>query len=132
MLASTILPRARPIGLAAPFGAACASLMGGAMVLAILGHAMLDTSDPGWMLAGPLGWDPTQCQLAWRFFAQAPWQWPPGLNPDYGLELDGGIFHADAIPLLALPMKLLPPGLVQYWGPWLLACGMLQGFSAGC
>ena len=128
MWASTILPRARPIGLAAPFGAACASLMGGAMVLAMLGHAMLDTSDPGWMLAGPLGWDPTQYQLAWRFFAQAPWQWPPGLNPDYGLELAGGIFHADAIPLLALPMKLLAPGMAQYWGPWLLACGMLQGF----
>jgi hypothetical protein len=128
MSVSTILAPARPIGLAAPLSAACASLLGGAMVLAILGTAMLDTSDAGWMLAGPLGWDPTQYHLAWRFFAQAPWQWPPGLNPDYGLELAGGIFHADAIPLLALPMKLLAPGLAQYWGPWLLACGVLQGF----
>ena len=128
MSVTTILAPARPIGLAAPLRAACASLMGGAMVLAMLGHAMLNTSDPGWMLAGPLGWDPTQYQLAWRFFAQAPWQWPPGLNPDGGLELAGGIFHADAIPLLALPMKLLAPGMAQYWGPWLLACGVLQGF----
>ena len=87
MSVTTILAPARPIGLAAPLSAACASLMGGAMVLAMLGHAMLNTSDPGWMLAGPLGWDPTQYQLAWRFFAQAPWQWPPGLNPDGGLEL---------------------------------------------
>ena len=73
--------------------------------------------------------DPPQLWLGWTYFRHAPWAMPPGANPDYGLELGSAIYFADAIPLLALPLKALR-GLVevpQYVGPWLLACGVLQG-----
>ncbi|MFC7542080.1 DUF6311 domain-containing protein [Siccirubricoccus deserti] len=45
------------------------------------------------------------------------------------MELGTAIYFADTIPLLALALKALR-GLVevpQYVGPWLLACGVLQG-----
>jgi hypothetical protein len=84
------------------------------------------------MLAGPLGPDPVQYLLGWTYFARSPWSLPPGLNPDYGLEIGTSIFYADAIPLLAFPLKALR-GVVevrQYWGLWLLGCGVLQGLLA--
>lgn len=108
-------------------GALAALVLGGLITLAIFGVAMLDPFDAGWMLAGAFGPDPVQYWLGWRFFASAPWSWPPGLSPNYGLELSSGVFYADAIPLLALPLKLLAPSIEQYWGLWLLACGMAQG-----
>ncbi len=129
---------ARPTALALPTGhwrpgastaaGLAAPLLGALITLAIFGPAMLNPWQAGWMLAGPFGPDPAQYQLAWRFFAQAPWSLPPGANPGFGMELSSGIFYADAIPLLALPLKLLAPGIAQYWGPWLLLCGVLQGW----
>jgi hypothetical protein len=101
---------------------------GAAAALAALGPRILDVGDTGWMLHGPLGPDPVAYWLTWTFFRRAPWSWPPGLNPDYGLELASAIFYVDIVPLLALPLKALG-GLVtvdQYWGPWLVACGVLQ------
>lgn len=105
-----------------------ALLAGAAAALAALGKRILDVGDTGWMLHGPLGPDPVAYWLTWTFFRRAPWSWPPGLNPDYGLELASAIFYVDIVPLLALPLKALR-GLVtvdQYWGPWLVACGVLQ------
>ncbi len=129
--AITPQPRLRPsLAFLPPLSGLAALVLGGLAVLGVLGTAMLDPRDAAWMVAGPMGWDPTQYYLGWRFFAQAAWSWPPGLNPDYGLELASGIFFADAIPLIALPLKLLAPGTQQYWGLWLLACGALQGFFA--
>lgn len=108
-------------------GAAAAAL-GGLVVVWVFGTAMLDPWNITWMLAGSFGPDPVQYWLGWRFFAQAPWSLPPGLNPRFGLELSSSIFYADSIPLLALPLKLLWPSLPQYWGLWLLGCGLAQGW----
>ncbi len=102
---------------------------GAAAALAALGLRILDVGDTGWMLHGPLGPDPVAYWLTWTFFRRAAWMWPPGLNPDYGLELASAVFYVDIVPLLALPLKALR-GVVtvdQYWGPWLVACGVLQG-----
>ena len=113
------------LGWAWPFAA---PLLGGLITLGVFGVAMLNPFDAGWMLAGAFGPDPVQYWLGWRFFAQAPWSWPPGLSPAYGMELSSSVFYADSIPLLALPLKLLAPDLQQYWGLWLLVCGMAQGW----
>lgn len=101
---------------------------GAATAVIALGLRILDVGDTGWMLHGPLGPDPVAYWLTWTFFRRAAWTWPPGLNPDYGLELASAIFYVDIVPLLALPLKALR-GIVtvdQYWGPWLVACGVLQ------
>ncbi len=111
-------------------GAPLAALAGAAVVLAVFGLGPLNPQNQGWLLAGPLGPDPVQLWLGWSYFRHAPWLLPPGANPDYGMELGTAIYFADAIPLLALVLKALR-GLVevpQYVGPWLLACGLLQGF----
>ncbi len=112
-----------------------AAVIGAAVVVVSFGptplafwQGVLSPSATGWMLAGPMGPDPVQYWLGWSWFRRDGWHIPPGLNPDYGLELSASIFYADIIPLLALPLKALG-GVVtveQYWGMWLLGCGMAQ------
>lgn len=96
------------------------------------GPRILDPRDIGWMLAGPLGPDPVQYWLGWTFFARAPWTIPPGLNPDYGMEIASSIFYADIIPLLAFALKPLAAliDIPQYWGLWLAGSGALQAALA--
>mgnify|MGYP006976731177 CR=1 FL=1 len=119
-------------GLARWIGPLAAALVGALPILLVFGPGVIDPWSVGWMLAGPLGPDPVQYLLGWTYFVRSPWMLPPGLNPDYGLELGTSIFYADAIPLLALPLKALR-GLVpvpQYWGLWLLGCGVAQAVLA--
>ena len=40
-------------------------------------------------------------QLAWYFFKNDIWRFPPGINPNYGDELGSSIIFADLIPILA-------------------------------
>jgi hypothetical protein len=71
--------------------------------------------------------------LAWKFFAQTPWDIPFGINPKYGLEFSNSIFYSDSIPLFALFFKIIgvsQSGEFQYFGIWLLICFCLQ-FVAG-
>lgn len=118
--------------LSRPWGGAVACLLGFAVAWYVFGGHILAPSHTGWMLNGTLGPDPVQYWLGYTFFKQAPWGWPPGLNPGWGLEVSSSIFYADAIPLLALFFKAIA-GLVevsQYWGLWIFACAGLQGVLA--
>lgn len=117
-----------PRRLATALSLLAAVLAGASVAILALGARILDTGDIGWMLHGPLGPDPVAYWLAWTFFRHAPWTLPPGLNPEYGLELASAIFYVDVVPLLALPFKALRDLVTvdQYWGPWLVACGALQ------
>lgn len=113
-------------------GAACAALLGGAIILAIFGTQIVPPSHTGWMLSGQIGPDPVQYWLGWTYFRLSPWTVPPGLNPLFGMEISSSIFYADSIPLLAFAFKALR-GVVevdQYWGMWIVACGALQGMLA--
>ncbi|WP_431281276.1 DUF6311 domain-containing protein [Humitalea sp. 24SJ18S-53] len=98
----------------------------------VFGGHILPPSHTGWMLRGTLGPDPVQYWLGYTFFKHAPWTWPPGLNPAWGLEVSSSIFYADSIPLLAIFFKAIS-GLAevsQYWGLWIFACAGLQGALA--
>ena len=55
-------------------------------------------------------------------------------NPDFRMELGTAIYFADAVPLLAMPLKAMRGVLdiPQYVGPWLVACGALQGLLGYC
>ncbi|NKC32962.1 DUF6311 domain-containing protein [Falsiroseomonas selenitidurans] len=109
------------------------ALLGGALAAIVtLGPRILDIRDLGWLLHGTLGPDPVAYLVAWQYLATSPWSWPPGLNPDYGIELSSAIFYVDAVPLLAFLAKALRPVLEvpQYWGPWMVLCSALQaGFG---
>ncbi|MCK8786462.1 DUF6311 domain-containing protein [Roseomonas sp. NAR14] len=116
----------QPPGITA-LGAALAVLMGFGAFVAIGGLAILDPARTGWLNQG----DPSTYVLAWRFFVQSPWHFPPGANPDYGLELGSSIYNADIIPILAMPLKALSGvlPLPQYLGLWVLLCFLLQALG---
>ena len=127
---------ARPLPLSwalrGPLGGFLAALAGLVIVAAVFGLQILPPHRTGWMLEGTIGPDPVQYWLGWTYFSRSPWTWPPGANPDWGLEIGSAIFFSDSIPLLAFAFKALR-GLVevpQYWGLWLYACGALQAVLA--
>ena len=96
----------------------------------IVGPLPLDPSNIDWLKGNT---DPTQHYLGWAFFRDTPWQWPIGLNPQFGLDISSSIVYSDAIPLLAIPFKALSPWLskpFQYFGWWLLCCFVLQAYFA--
>lgn len=69
--------------------------------------------------------------LGWVFFRNAPWEFPIGLNPGYGLEISSSIVFSDSIPLLAIVFKIMHkvlPQTFQYFGIWILLCFLLQAF----
>ncbi len=110
---------------------AAAGLLGAAVMLALFGFRPLDPGNQGWLWAG-LGVDPVQHWLGWAYYGQTPWHWPPGAQADYGGDLGSAIYFADAVPLIAMPLKALGELLEvpQYVGPWLLACTVLQALVA--
>ena len=70
-------------------------------------------------------------QLGWYFFQNDVWRFPPGSNPNYGLEFSSSIIYTDSIPILALFFKLLKsfiPGNFQYFSFWYFICFYLQLF----
>ena len=114
------------------FGWIVAALIGAAVLVHSFGLHVLPPSHTGWMLTGTIGPDPVQYWLGYTFFKRSPWAWPPGLNPDWGIEIGSSIFYADSIPLLAFLFKALHPfvEVAQYWGLWIFACGVLQAVLA--
>ncbi|WP_439597240.1 DUF6311 domain-containing protein [Falsiroseomonas sp.] len=113
-------------------GALAAIAIGIAVIASVYGWQILPPRNTGWMLEGTIGPDPVQYWLGWTYFARAPWMWPPGANPDWGLEVGSAIFYSDSIPLLAFAFKALRPlvEVPQYWGMWIFACGALHGLLA--
>jgi hypothetical protein len=114
------------------YGWITAALIGAAVIAHSFGLHILPPSHTGWMLTGTIGPDPVQYWLGYTFFKRSPWAWPPGLNPDWGLEIGSSVFYADSIPLLAFLFKALHPvvEVAQYWGLWIFACGVLQAVLA--
>jgi len=79
------------------------------------------------------GVDPFKDYMGWVFFRNAPWTFPLGLNPSYGLELSNSVVFTDSIPLLAIFFKSirhLLPHPFQYLGLWTLICFILQAYFA--
>lgn len=104
-------------------------LIGLASCVFLTGGGMLLPGNTHWVAQSDLA----QSYLGWAFYRHAPWGWPPGASPTYGLGLGGSVYYSDSIPLLALAFKaaspLLPAGF-QYFGIWLLACFSLQAIFA--
>jgi hypothetical protein len=118
---------ARPL-----LGSLLACLIGILVVAGTFGLSILPPSRTGWMLTGTIGPDPVQYWLGYTFFKRDAWRIPPGLNPDWGIEIGSSIFYSDSIPVLAFLFKALHPFIEvsQYWGMWLYACGALQAWLA--
>jgi len=91
---------------------------------------VLNPTDVRWLLWG----DSAQQYLGWEFFRNTPLlQWPIGANPNFGTGFGESIVYADAIPLVAIPLKyvsFLLPDTFQFLGWWILLCFVLQGAIA--
>jgi hypothetical protein len=92
--------------------------------MVVCGPTILNPENAAW-LTDP---DPATFLFGWRYFRAAPWSWPPGLNPDYGLGVSSSIVYSDSIPLFALPLNIVRSlwDIPQFAGIWLLACFVLQ------
>ena len=92
----------------------------------IVGPLALLPTNIAWLGAR---FDPTQHYLGWAFFREAPWSFPLGLNPGFGMDISSSIIYSDSIPLVAFllkPFVNLLPETFQYLGAWLLLCFILQ------
>ncbi|MFJ2462958.1 DUF6311 domain-containing protein [Pseudomonas sp. NPDC087615] len=95
----------------------------------VVGPRALNPQNIAWLGQG----DPATHYLGWVFFRHAPWTFPLGLNPTYGLELGNGLIFSDSNPLLAFffkPFDGVLPDTFQYFGFWFLACFVLQAWFA--
>lgn len=75
--------------------------------------------------------DPTTHYLGWAFFREGPWQFPLGLNPQYGLDISSSIVYSDSIPFFAILFKGIQtwlPTPFQYFGIWYLTCFIGQAW----
>lgn len=92
----------------------------------VFGWRTLDPTYTAWLLKD----EPAQHYLGWYFFRTEAWAWPPASMQNFGLTASS-VAMTDAIPLLAIPFKLLSPLLpenFQYFGGWMLACFILNGY----
>jgi hypothetical protein len=110
-------------------GPAAGALIGVAAFFLVANPDILDPTNIAWLGRS----DPASLYLSWTTYRGAPWALPPGYNPALGLELATSILFNDAIPLVAVTLKPFSSYMsepFQYFGLWLLACFLLQGFFA--
>lgn len=100
-----------------------AALLGSLFAAWLYGWRVLDPRSFQWLLHG----DPAQHYIGAVYFLGQSWHWPPGLIRGVGpAGADTSVILADALPLLALPAKLLGwPAHWQYFGAWLYGCHAL-------
>lgn len=102
-------------------------LLGVVSFLLVVGPNVLNPNNIAWLDSG----DRAQHFLGWHFFRNSDWIFPPGLSPDFGIELSSSVVYSDSNPLLALLLKPFSdflPEVFQYFGLWLLACFVLQAW----
>lgn len=107
--------------------AGLSAVLGLAWYLVLYGRFGLYVTHVNWIYNA--GGDMLQHQLGWEFFRNDPWQFPLGQIRSLGYPAGTSVTYMDAIPLLAIPFKLLSPWLetsFQYFGLWELLCVVLQ------
>jgi Family of unknown function (DUF6311)/Interleukin-like EMT inducer len=93
------------------------------------GFLVLNVTNYAWLMTLSLD-TPTEF-LSWEFYRATPFSFPIGRIEGYQYPTVTGIGLTGAIPLLAIPFKLISnllPVHFQYFGWWLLSCYLLQGY----
>ena len=104
-----------------------AAVLATSLYIYLFGADTLAPTHYTWLLQG----DPAQHYLGWQFFRHEAWQWPLGRIQSFGYPSGTAIVFTDSIPLLALffkPFSQLLPAEFQYFGAWMLACYVLNGY----
>ncbi len=104
-----------------------AILLGLAFMQVIVGFDKINPSNTAWLLIR--GSDLSYHYLAWEYFKDGPWSWPPGKLVGYAYPMYNSVMYTDSIPLLAFLFKSirgLLPGDFQYFGIWYALCFILN------
>lgn len=107
------------------------ALLGSAAFFFALDKSILNVGIDHWLLHR--NYDSLTHYLGWVFYRDSHFQWPPGANFRYGIELSSSIVYSDSIPLLAIFFKafsFILPTKFQYFGIWILLCFVLQSYLA--
>ena len=107
------------------------ALVGLAWYLLLYGRYPLYFTHVNWIYAQ--GGDVFQHQLGWEWFRQEAWHFPIGRIDSYGYPFGTSVTFMDAIPLMAIPLKVLSPFLdarFQYFGIWELFSIIGQIFAS--
>ena len=91
----------------------------------LLGPNYISPLNSEWLFSGDL----STYQLGWQFFKLDEWRFPLGINPNYGIYLNGSVVFSDSIPLFAIFFKIFKnflPSEFQYFSIWILVCVYLQ------
>ena len=104
------------------------ALLGLGAYLILFGRFPLYWSHVNWIYAA--GGDALMTQSGWEWFRLEPWRFPLGQISGYGYPVGTSVAFMDAVPLIAIPLKLLSPWLgpdFQYLGLWGLIslCGQI-------
>lgn len=96
------------------------------------GWQLLDVTNIGWLFR--IGFDNATEFISWEYYRFSAWAFPVvGTFSGYDYPTVTGVGLTGAIPLLAIPLKILSPFLpmeFQHFGWWFLVCYMLQGWFA--
>jgi uncharacterized protein DUF6311 len=95
--------------------------------LRIGGWHTLNPTAIDWILAG----DWRQHWLGWLFFRREPWTFPLGTLHTLPFPVGTSIGFTDSNPIVSLALKPFSPWLpaeMQFIGPWLALCFVLQGY----
>ena len=106
-----------------------ALILGAISFFLVVGPQSLSFDNISWLQDG----DPATHYLGWAFFRDDAWQFPIGLNPNFGLGISTSIVFSDSIPIMAFilkPFSVYLPTVFQYLGLWVLLSFILQAFFA--
>ncbi|MFZ2544747.1 MAG: DUF6311 domain-containing protein [Candidatus Saccharimonadales bacterium] len=113
------------------FVVAVGALIGAIVFLLVYGLQVIIPTNVDWLLTGG---DLSQHYIGWEFFRNSAWSFPIGVAGDLAYPHGLAITFMDALPLLAVPMKLFAgwlPEQFQYFGLWgLFSYAALGSFAA--
>ena len=93
----------------------------------LVGLDFIKINNQEWLNSG----DISTYQIGWKYFREDVWRFPIGLNPNYGIYLNGSIVFSDSIPFMAIFFKIFKhilPINFQYFSIWIFVCLYLQLF----
>jgi hypothetical protein len=103
-----------------------AGLLGALAMTVCLGPSLVDPTNIDWLMHA----DYRLHFLGWHLYRNGPWTLPVGASPLLIWPVGSSVGLTDAIPLVALPLKLLAsvlPAHFQFIGLWLVLSFALQG-----
>ena len=101
------------------------AIAGALVFVGLAGLRIVAPTETGWLMRGDWAWH----QGGWHVFRSEPWHWPPGRIASLMFPDGTSIGLTDAIPAVAIPLKLASPLLPSplQFGAWFALSFVLLG-----